>query len=450
MGRVVIPYAPRDAFRPYHSTDKRYCLTVAHRRCGKTVARINKLIKKAVQCEGINPRFGYLSPFYIQSKDIAWNYLKHYSQPIIDLGGKINESELSVTLPHNNALIRLYGAENADRMRGVYWDGIVIDEAQLIRPSVLTQVIMPALADRMGWLDVSGTPRGWTNMLGQLYKTAQENPDDWFLQVLRASETGLIPPEELANLKKMMTENEYEQEFECSFNAAIAGAIYGKWMNDAEKEGRLTPRVKWDEAYPVYTAWDLGRTDATVIWFYQVAPSEVLLIDYYEFYGEGIEHYCEVLKTKPYKYHTHFVPHDAKHKLMAANGRSIIEQAREQGVTLTALDETTHQNRHAAARRLLPNCWFNSDKCKEGIESLFSYHYEYNEDLQVYGTKPKHDWASHASTAFELLARACADKVTTVKELKDREIRNTFFRLRRENNMDKLDPYRTKPMGKRK
>src|SRR4051812_613665 len=109
MGRLIIPYKPREIFLPYHASDKRFSVTVAHRRAGKTVARINKLIRKAVECPLHNPRFGYLAPYWVQAKDIAWLYLKHYCAPLIALGGKTNESELSVTLPHNNALIKLYG-----------------------------------------------------------------------------------------------------------------------------------------------------------------------------------------------------------------------------------------------------------------------------------------------------------------------------------------------------
>lgn len=110
MNEIIIPYKPREAFEEYHNSDKRFCLSIAHRRCGKTVARINKLIKAAVKCPLLNPRFGYLAPSYVQAKDIAWAYLKHYSAPITALGGRVNESELSVVLPHNNATIRLYGA----------------------------------------------------------------------------------------------------------------------------------------------------------------------------------------------------------------------------------------------------------------------------------------------------------------------------------------------------
>ena len=202
---IVIDYKPREAFVPYHQTDKRFVVTVAHRRAGKTVARINKLIRAAASSGMANPRFGYLAPYFVQAKDIAWNYLKEYARPIIEHGGKINESELSITFGHNGAIIRLYGADNAERLRGLYFDGLVADEAQDIRPSVLTQIILPALADRKGWLDLSGTPKGWANLLGQTFQRARSD-ENWFTQVLKSSQTGIIDDVELANLRAVMHE----------------------------------------------------------------------------------------------------------------------------------------------------------------------------------------------------------------------------------------------------
>jgi hypothetical protein len=98
---VTIPYTPRSAFMPYHKASERFAMSVAHRRAGKTVARINKLVRAAASCEKPDPRFGYLAPYFVQAKDIAWNYLKHYSSAILDVKGpykaKRNESELSIT-----------------------------------------------------------------------------------------------------------------------------------------------------------------------------------------------------------------------------------------------------------------------------------------------------------------------------------------------------------------
>ncbi len=371
------------------------------------MARINKLIRAAITCELLNPRFGYLAPFYVQAKDIAWLYLKHYAAPILELGGKINESELSITFPHNGAMVKLYGAENAERMRGLYFDGIVIDEAQGISKTVLTTVILPALADRQGWLDVSGTPRGWENMLGELVKIARANPHEWFLQILRASETGLIPLDELARQRQLMPENEYEQEFECNFEAAITGAVYGSKMSAALKDGRIG-EVPYDPEMPVYTAWDLGFDDSTAIWFWQIAKQEIRLIEYYEASGQDIEHYCAELLARVYNYDAHYVPHDAANKLLAAGGRSIYEQMRKilpQKQRIAIIPATSQQNSIEAARKTLEICWFNEPMCERGVDALRQYQFEYDDDKKTFRSKPLHNWASHGADAFEIIGQ---------------------------------------------
>lgn len=404
MSKIIIPYKPREAFLDYHNSDKRWSVTVAHRRAGKTVARINKLVRKAVECDLQNPRFGYLAPYWVQAKDIAWLYLKHYCAPLIELGGKTNESELSVTLPHNNALIKLYGADNAERMRGVYWDGIVVDEAQGIKKTVLTQIIMPALADRLGWLDVSGTPKGWENLLGELAKIAKDDPE-WFFQVLRASETGIIPIEELARQKLMMPDNEYAQEFECSFDAAITGSVYGQWLSDKELRKDL-----YDPELPVHTAWDLGFDDATSIWFWQIINSEIRLIDYYENNGQDIEHYCSFLKSRKYPYGKHFVPHDAAYKLLAAGGRSIVQQAYALGVKMFVVAATSQQNGIEAARKTLERSYFD-EKTAAGFGALKQYQFEFDDDKKIFRNKPRHDWTSHAADAYEIIGQVWRNPV---------------------------------------
>ena len=199
--RVIIPYCPRDAFVPYHANTKRNSLTVAHRRAGKTVARLNQIVRAAITGPS-DGRYGYLAPTYVQAKDIAWGYLKHYCAPLLAHGGTKNESELSITLP-NGAIIRLYGAESYDRLRGLYFNGVSLDEVQDVPPQALTQVILPALADRGGWLDAAGTPRGRAGLLYQLKLMAEADPDGWFLQVLKASDTGILPQLELDRLKAL-------------------------------------------------------------------------------------------------------------------------------------------------------------------------------------------------------------------------------------------------------
>lgn len=409
--QVVIPYSPRAPFKPYHTSSKRYSLTVAHRRAGKTVARINRLIRAAATCKLDAPRFGYLAPYFVQAKEIAWNYLKHYSAPITALGGKVNESELSVVFGHNGAQIRLYGAENAERLRGLYFDGLVADESQDIPPSVLTQIIMPALADRQGWLDLSGTPKGWGNLLGATFKRVQDDPE-WFVQVLRASETGLIDADELERLRRMMPENEYLQEFECSFDAAITGAYYANEIGQAEKEGRIGS-VPHDPMLKTHTAWDLGISDSMTIWFYQQTGREVRVIDYYEAAGYGLEHYACVLQSKRYLYGKHWAPHDIAVRELGT-GKSRIEVAQGLGIDFDIAPNIPVKDGIDAARMTLPRMWFDAKKCATGLDALRQYRQKVDEKRGI-ELGPLHDWSSHAADGFRIMCVALNEQTPAKK-----------------------------------
>ena len=221
-----------------------------------------------------DPRFGYVAPLYSQAKDVAWEYVKFYSR---GLGGSINETELRVDLP-NGARVRLYGADNPDRLRGVYFDGVILDEFADMRPSVWGEVVRPMLADRQGWACFIGTPHGH-NEFFEKWQEAQASPD-WFAVMLKASETGILTPGELADARKTMSEDQFLQEFECSFEAAIQGAYFKTQMRTMREEGRLGV-VPFDSSRPVNTFWDIGKTDSTAVWFHQSRGNMHHLIDYY-------------------------------------------------------------------------------------------------------------------------------------------------------------------------
>lgn len=403
--RVKIPYTPRKAFLPYHGSKKRFGVSVAHRRAGKTVARINKLIRKAYECELENPRFGYLAPTFVQAKDIAWLYMKKYAAPLLQLGKKPNESELSITLPHNGAVIRLYGSENYDRMRGLYFDGVCIDEGQDIPMVVLTEVILPALTDRKGWLDVSGTPKGWGNLLGRCYKMAIADPD-WFVQMLKASETGIIDPKELVMLRASMSENEYDQEMECSFEAAITGAYYAKELQTAQNEGRITS-VPYDPSVRVNTAWDLGMHDSMTIWFYQVVGKEIRVIDCYEASGYGFDHYAGVLDKRGYLYGKHYGPHDLAVRELGT-GRSRLETAASLGIKFEICPNITINDGINAVRVTIPRMWFDAKKCETGLDAIKQYREKIDKKTGV-AMGPLHDWSSHYADAFRYLCVSYQD-----------------------------------------
>jgi phage terminase large subunit len=408
---VVIPYAPRPQFLPFHDRTQRFACIVAHRRFGKTVGCINDLQRGALLCERERPRFAYVAPYLKQAKAVAWDYALHYSSPIP--GVSPHHSELRIDYP-NGGQVRLWGADNANAMRGIYLDGVVLDEPADMDPRFWPEVIRPALADRLGWAAFIGTPKGHNGFF-DVREIARSSPD-WFYLELRASETKILPQSELDAARALMTEDQYAQEFECSFEAAIQGAYYGKAMVQADADKRIS-RVPYDPRLSVYTAWDLGIGDSTVIWFAQQVGQEVRLIDYYESSGVGLDHYAGVLRTKYPNYAEHLLPHDAEVKELGT-GRSRLETLRSLGLTnIRVLPAQSVEDGINAARLLIPRCWFDVEKCARGIECLRQYRAEFDEKLKTLKSRPLHDWTSHGADAFRYLAMGLkpAVKKSTVK-----------------------------------
>ena len=403
MGRsVTLPYCPRPAFAPFHSRRQRWACLVAHRRAGKTVAAINDLIRAAVtSVEKSPPLYAYVAPYRSQAKAVAFNYLKEFSHPIL---ASSNESELEVTLV-NGARIRLFGADNADAMRGLGLSGVYLDEYGDFRPSVWGNVIRPTLSDRQGWAVFGGTPKG-RNQFYDIYDMAGRN-DDWFLLRLPASTSGLLPQSELDAVQAQLSPNQYQQEYECSFEASIMGAIWGDEMRDVTDTGRITA-VDCDPDLPVHTAWDLGYRDDTAIWFYQVLRDEIHVIDYYAVSGATVSDIAATILDKPYRYGRHQLPHDARAKTLASGGKSIIEQlAMHLGLgSLAIVPDLSVQDGIQAVRTMLPRVWFDAEKCRDGIEALRQYQREYDEDKKAFRQSPRHDWCSHPADAFRMLAVA--------------------------------------------
>lgn len=411
--QVIIPYTPRPQFEAYHDRTNRFAKIVAHRRFGKTVGCINDKIKAALTNtrQDPPPRYAYVAPTFTQAKDIAWGYLKHYSAPIPGL--KTSESELWVEYP-NGARIRLYGADNYDRMRGLYFDGVTIDEPAQMDPRAWPEVIRPTLADFKGWATFIGTPKGrdWFYKI-DLSEDGKEQLPDFFRLTLKASETGIIPSDELQSIGAGLTPEQFAQEFECSFEAAIVGAYYGRLMQQAEADKRITG-VPYEPTAPVYTAWDLGIRDATAIWFAQVVGREIHLIDYYEATGVDLGHYVRELRQKPYLYAGHIVPHDAQAKELGT-GKSRLEVLDSLGlkdVIVAAMHRV--EDGINAVRTIIPRCYFDAQKCSRGIDALKLYRAEFDDKLMALKPRPVHDWTSHAADSMRYLAMTLDTRIVNV------------------------------------
>ena len=389
---IVIPYKPREVFNKLHNRKERWAVVVAHRRAGKTVACVNELIKAALTFHGNDGRFAYVAPFYRQAKAVAWDYLKRYSQVIP--GISVNESELRIDYP-NGSRIQLFGADNADALRGLFFDGLVADEYGDWKPSVWGYVIRPALADRGGWAVIIGTPKG-RNQFWEIYEHARVN-HDWLCLTIKASESGLLPQKELDAMMLELSEDAWRQEMECDFDAALPGAIWGKELWQAEQDDRVKKSL-YDPALKTYAVLDLGYSDDTAIWWFQVGK-ELRLIDCYSASGMPISHYHEVMKAKPYKYGEWlYLPHDARAKSLQT-GRSIEQQFGALGWKTRIVPELGLVDGIQAARLTLADCWFD-EQCREGIETLKQYQREYDEDKRCFRDKPRHDWTSHYADSF--------------------------------------------------
>lgn len=416
--RVEIPYAPRPLQLSIHdSLDRhRFGVVVCHRRFGKTVLAVNHLIRAALTIQRDRGRFAYVGPTYRQAKAVAWDYVKHYSRPIP--GVEFNESELRADYP-NGAQIRLYGADNPDSLRGIYLDGVVLDEFGLMQGKVWSEVLRPALADREGWAMFIGTPNGrnafWdmrdyaSRIPGQMYAGAETpHPEGWCLAEYKASQTQVLPQPELDAARALMSEDEYAQEFECSFEASVRGAVYAKEMARVRAEGRVRT-VAVDPLIPVHTAWDLGIGDSTAIWFIQCVNNEVRCVDYYEAQGEGLGHYVNVLSGRGYTYGRHVVPHDAQVRELGT-GRTRIEMLAQLGLRVEVAPKLSLDDGIEAAHMFLKRCYFDSFKAAKGIECLQNYRREENSKTGELKPEPVHDWASHGADAFRYAAIALKDQ----------------------------------------
>jgi hypothetical protein len=385
----LMGYRPRPQQAALHADRTRFKVIVAHRRFGKTVFAILQLLLGAMGSKRPALRYAYVAPFYRQAKAVAWDYLRHYGGR---LGARFHETELRCDLP-NGARVSLYGADNPDSLRGLYLDGVVLDEYAQMDPR-------PALADRRGWAVFIGTPAG-RNGLWEIYRQAKSTPG-WRALLYRAGETKLLPAAELAAAQQAMSKAEYAQEFECSFDAAIRGAYYGALIAAAEAEQRIG-RVAHEPRLPVHTAWDLGVGDATAIWFFQRLGPEVRLIDYYESSGVGLDHYAQMLQRRGYDYGDHLLPHDARVQEMGS-GKTRVETLQGLGIRPRVLGQHRLEDGINAARLLLPRCWFDAQRCARGLEALRHYRSEWDERLKAFRERPLHDWSSHAADAFRYLA----------------------------------------------
>lgn len=409
---VEFQYNPRPQFVDFHQRHQRNALMVCHRRMGKTVSCIGDLVVRALHTTKKDARYGYIAPFRLQAKEIAWMYLKNMTQGIRIEAPR--ESELRVKLP-NGAWITIYGADNPDAIRGLYFDGLILDEFGDMKPSLLAEVIVPCLSDRQGFLVLIGTMKGRGVFYDYSIK-ARDSGGEWFYKMAKASETKIIPQDELDRMRLVMGDAKYEQEMECNPDAAIEGAYYADIINSLKQSGHMvTDELLYSSGEKVYVSADVGLRDTTAWWFWQPRPDGYAIIDHYEASGVHIDHYLGMLHGKGYDYAEIHMPHDARAKTLATK-RSTIEQFASphevrpdiyppgSRLPIRVVPKLAIQHGIDAARLILPHCWFDMTNCYHGVDALAMYRREYHEHTRSFSDTPKHDWASNSADAFRYMA----------------------------------------------
>lgn len=402
---VKIPYTPRPLQAKLHQKldEHRFAVLSCHRRFGKSVAIINHLIKAALTCKLKNPRFAYIAPTYKQAKSIAWDYLKMFAGEIP--GVKFHETELRCDLP-NGSRITLLSSEQPDSLRGLFLDGVCIDEVAQIDPRLWNEIIRPAISDRRGFCYFIGTPAGMANLFYDLYQYALGD-DEWYTYTAKASETKIIDQKELDAAKAQMGDTKYRQEFECDWIANIEGSVYGDIIRTIEDNNQITA-MSYDQSLEVHTAWDLGVDDSTAIVFFQILGNQIIVIDYYENNREGLPHYVKVVKDKDYIYGEHYAPHDIE-VMEFSTGKTRQEVAYQLGIRFRILPKLALEDGIHSLKMILPRCWFDAENTKPLISALRQYHRKYNEKMKMFSNKPVKDWSSHACDAARYMAMSIQD-----------------------------------------
>lgn len=418
----MLKYSPRQWFIPLHNRRQRWGVLCTHRRAGKTVALVNDIIFGALECKLHRPQLAYVGPTYSQARKIAWQYLKDFAEPYLSRAPQ--EAQLLLTLK-NDAQIYCLGADNADSLRGMYLDGGVGDEYALFKPSVFSQVIRPALSDRNGWWLFASTPKG-KNLFYNTYRTAAANPSEWFSLTLKASKSGILPPEELAALRKDMDPEEYAQEYECSFDAALKGAIYADEINEVFLSGRIKPGI-YDQNLPTNVIYDLGFTDATVAIFWQEDfEGQIRIVRVIATPGRDIFWHIDQLNEFQGEIGDVWLPHDAKAKNLQT-GKSVVEQFLSQNIRPHIVPMHKVRDRLAAARQMFPHVVFDEDQSDDLIEALKGYRREWDDKYLMFSDKPLHDWCSDYADAFGYMCIVASTRLA--KKMSEPEQRAMGYNL---------------------
>lgn len=411
MAEIQIPYrfVPRSYQLPVLTAlddGAKRVVACWNRRSGKEKTFLNYTIKAAMQRVGT---YFYTFPTYAQSKRAIWNgidrdgfpFMGHFPREIVS---SKNETELSVKLT-NGSIFQLIGSDNVDSLMSTNPIGCVFAEYSLQDPRAW-EYIKPILRENGGWAIFDFTPRG-RNHAYELYelgrKLQDEGDKDWFVQRLTVDDTHSVTQAQIDKEREEgMDDETVQQEYYCSFTGSQSGAYFGRQMDQADRDKRITS-VPYQPELGVHTWWDLGMSDAMPVIFTQNVGREVHVIDAFETSGQGLPDLARMLQQKPYVYASHNAPHDIAQRELGS-GRSRLETAANLGIKFEIVPNIGLQDGIEATRSFLARCWFDKKNTERLRNALVSYHKTWDQKRKCFSDAPYHDWSSHFCDAMRYLS----------------------------------------------
>lgn len=417
MAEVRISFKARpyqqEVIKWFRNGGKR-AVCVWHRRAGKD--RTATFIESELACKRVG-LYWHALPEYAQARRVIWDAITKDGQKLIDISfppaivRKKHEHEMKIELI-NGSIWQPVGADNFNSLVGSNPVHVTYSEYALMAPAA-REYLRPIIAENDGSELFISTPRGY-NHFHDLYEFARTS-EHWHTSRLSVFDTNVIAESVLDEERKTMPEELFRQEFECDFSAANVGAILGRWVEQAEKDGRVSDEVEYDpDGAGLVISSDIGRRDTSTWWFWQPKADGFALVDYDEDSGLDAEEWCDRLRERlaGRKLDKIWLPHDARAKTFSAK-HSAIETFLHAfgGDTMRIVPNTSKGDRINAARKVMPHTWFNKTRCHKGLMGLRAWSFEWNQDTRQFSREPKHDWASHPGDGWSYGAQVMQEHI---------------------------------------
>lgn len=387
----------------------RKLLVINPRRSGKDYEFWALMVRAAIKEPGL---YLYCLPTFSQGRSVIFEGKTNTGSDFLDaipkqLISRMRNDSMTINLV-NGSIIRIVGSDNYDRsIVGSNPKMIVFSEYAMCDENAYKLAALPIMKANDGIVALISTPRGKNHMY-ELYQIAKESPD-WFTQFLTIEDTGHISA---AEVRKEIESGEISedlalQEYWCSFDFGQEGSYYGKYIDKMRLRGQIGT-IPWEPYHKVFTSWDLGIKDPTVIIFFQVFSDTIKIFDYYEAADKPMNHFAQVIKQKEdegYIFGKHFPPHDIMQR-ESARGLTKKELYAELGVKFTEPVEIHIEDGIELVRRTLPKVWIDEKRCAKLIKALENYREEFDIKRKVYKGRPLHDQFSHAADAMRYMCAA--------------------------------------------